>query len=229
MADVTPPKQPCQRGGCAHHGDSHPRCTAHNRAGKACGGLPVDGTNVCRMHGGTTPNAQRVVKERRQEAEIREMARTLGVPIDVDPKDAILQEIAWCAGHVAWYRSRVQALDPDALIRGPRSEQLTVRTGFQAGEQTTTDSGNDVNLFLRLYNEERDRYQRLCLQAIKVGIEERRIRLEESKADLLVQGLEWMIGEARTRLDLSEAAVAALTDVVAEAMQRIDVGAPATP
>jgi hypothetical protein len=37
--------------------------------------------------------------------------RTRGLPIDIDPGKALLDEIHWTAGHVAWLRDKVQELE----------------------------------------------------------------------------------------------------------------------
>lgn len=43
------------------------RCTALNRKRVRCGGAAVKGTNVCRMHGGASPQVQRKAAERLRE------------------------------------------------------------------------------------------------------------------------------------------------------------------
>jgi hypothetical protein len=44
--------------------------------------------------------------------------RTLGLPVDVDPGKALLDEIHWTAGHVAWLREKVQELEAEELVWG---------------------------------------------------------------------------------------------------------------
>lgn len=40
------------------------RCTATNRQGKRCGKAPIQGGNVCRMHGGAAPQVKQAAMER---------------------------------------------------------------------------------------------------------------------------------------------------------------------
>jgi hypothetical protein len=205
---------------CKQCGQVHEWCTAHRKTdGAPCGRRPKDGADVCKGCGGGAPQVKAAAARREQERAARSLADTLGVPEEVDPKEAILREISFSAGHVAWFRRQVEALDADTLVWGQTSHRYGEGP---EGPIDVTEESAAVNMWLKLYDQERDRFHALCLAAIKVGIDERRVRLEEAKAELLVEGLQWMIGEARKRLDLSEAAVAALTDIVRETMQRLE-------
>lgn len=43
---------------------------------------------------------------------------TYGLPRDIDPSEALLDEVRWTAGHVSWLRDRIQELEQDALVWG---------------------------------------------------------------------------------------------------------------
>jgi hypothetical protein len=63
--------------------------------------------------------AERRVAEAAARETMAKAVRTLGLPIDVDPGKALLDEIHWTAGHVAWLRYKVQELETvDRLTRG---------------------------------------------------------------------------------------------------------------
>ena len=47
------------------------RCTAHNRAGQPCGKFAMRGQNVCRNHGGASPQAQAKAAEMVELAALR--------------------------------------------------------------------------------------------------------------------------------------------------------------
>lgn len=208
---------------CPRCSQIHTKCTAHRIDGQPCGMNPATGIDVCKRHGGAAAQVKAKAAERLAEQRARDLAVTLGVAVEIDPREAILQHIHWSWGHVLYFRARVQALDPEALIWGATG----TRTGHgPEGPIDVTDESAAAHMWLRLYDAERDRHARLCLDAIKVGLDERRVRLEESKAELLIEGLRWMIGEARTRLDLTEAATAALTDIVQETLRRLDTLEP---
>lgn len=79
------------------------RCGAKGRSGKACG-LPAGhgtdhvGVGRCSRHGGATKT--HVVAARREQA-VRAVA-TYGLPREIDPHAALLEELHRTAGHVAW-------------------------------------------------------------------------------------------------------------------------------
>jgi hypothetical protein len=150
------------------------------------------------------------------------LAQTLGAPIECDPREAILQAIYWSAGHVEFYRRQVQALAPDALVHGILGEVRTERTGAQAGTTLVEHSGPVVSMWLKLYNEERDRHSKVCVEAIRVGIDERRVRVEEQQAALLVEGLRWLASEAGSEFGWQDLERQAFDGIMKEMLQRLD-------
>lgn len=228
---------PCAQCGKLHERQSLPgrmTCSGHRSDDRLtpCLAFPETGGVACRMHGGGTKVARARAAQRRQEMAVQAMAQTLGLPVDIDPHQAILDEIRWSAGHVAFYRAQVQALAPGALVQGVRGLTQTTKAGFQAGETIEKEVGPDVHVWLKLYGEERDRLARLCVGAIKAGIDERRVKIEEQQAAILVQGLTWLQSETRLRLDLDATESRVFAELLAEMLQRLDkleakVGAPA--
>src|SRR4051812_569979 len=94
------------------HGKPYPVCGARKRSGGLCtlkAGWGTDhvGFGSCRKHGGNTRNHR---KQAEQE-HLREAARKLGVPKDVDVETAMLDLIREAAGNVDFYRSLVQELE----------------------------------------------------------------------------------------------------------------------
>ena len=94
------------------------RCGANTKRGAVCNkpagwGTPY-GHGRCRLHGGATPTHLRAAQ--RQEAE-RAVA-SLGLPRDVEPVEALLEEVHAAAGHVAWLRAHVATLEENAIVHG---------------------------------------------------------------------------------------------------------------
>lgn len=209
-----------QRPPCAQCGQTHEWCTAHRKSdGGPCNRRPKDGADVCKGCGGAAPQVKAAGARRLAEKKARALAQTLGVPVDVDPKDAILAEIRHSAGHVAWYRAQVQALASDDLTWG--------KTGHRYGEGPegpidVTEEAAVAHMWLKLYDQERDRLRTLCVAAIKAGIDERRIQVEERQAAILAQGLTWLQGEAKLRLDLNEVESRVFSELIGEMFGRLD-------
>lgn len=167
-----------------------PKCGGKKRSGGMCTqaagwGTPHPGTGRCKLHGGSTKTHVAAARE----AEARAAVVTYGLPVDISPTEAILEEVRWTAGHVAWLRGIVQALDPKALTWGETKRADDVLLGQKATEEAA------VNIWLKLYLEERRHLVDVAATAVRVGIEERRVRLEEEQGALLVAGLRWFIGE----------------------------------
>lgn len=142
---------------------------------------------------------------------------TYGLPRDISPTDALLEEVRFTAGHVAWLRQRVSELAPDALTWGTREV-----TDKQATEFTGTDTteGAAVNVWLELYYRERKHLVDVCKAAISVGIEERYVRLAEAQGAVVAEVIRRILG----RLELSAAQSALVPMVVPEELRRAAAG-----
>jgi hypothetical protein len=106
---------------------------------------------------------------------------TYGLPRDVDPHTALLEEVHRAAGHVAWLALQVADLEREHVVHGiTRTVQRPDGSREIVAEAT-------VNVWVLLYRDERDRLRRVCADAIRCGVEERRVRLEEDKAARLAE------------------------------------------
>lgn len=139
-----------------------PRCTATNRAGARCGKPAMKGQRVCRSHGGASPQAMAKAQQRQAAASALVAVQTLGLPLDVTPTEALLNELRWTAGHVEWLRQKLQA----------------------EGEVPV-----DQSAYYYLYTKERDHLVKVGAAAVKAGVEERRIEIEEQQAMLIADVL----------------------------------------
>lgn len=136
-------------------------------------GTPHAGTGRCKLHGGSTRNhvtsAERAIAA--------QAVVTYGLPREIDPRDALLEEVHRTAGAVAYLAEQVRGLEPTDLVWG-RTEE--------ADQQATEFPGTNVkreakpNIWLVLYQQERKHLVDVCRVAIAAGIEERRVRLAES-------------------------------------------------
>jgi len=183
-------------------------CTSPRKDRTPCHGHHlVAGTDRCRMHLGV--KAQDV----KAEAAARKAVETYGLPRDISPTDALLEEVRYSAGHVAWLRAKVAELEAADLVWGITEEAEKNATEF-AGVDVTRSA--TVNMWLELYHRERKHLLDLVKTAISVGIEERRVRLAEAQGSLMND----VIRRILARLSLSPDQSALLPVVVPEELRR---------
>jgi hypothetical protein len=165
-------------------GHGKPKCGAKKRQGDGCCRRPAGwgtdhpGTGKCKLHGGAT--------ESHRAAAAEELARqaviTYGLPRDIAPTDALLEEVRYSAGHVAWLREQVAALEAQSLVWGVTEETEKTATEF-AGTDTTRSAA--MNMWLDLYHKERRYLLDVTKAVIAAGVEERRVKLAEAQGSLL--------------------------------------------
>jgi hypothetical protein len=94
-----------------------------------------------------------------------EEARRYGVDRQINPFVALLEEVRRTAGHVAWLGLKVQEAPSDNdLLEGYHG-------------------------WLKLYQQERIHLTKVSEIAIRLGLEERVVRVEEQKAEVMVQAM----------------------------------------
>lgn len=172
---------------CERCGQVHAKCKAHTRAGKPCRTAPVIGQAVCRMHGGSSPQAKSAAARRQEERAAVLAVETLGLPRDISPTDALLEEVRWTAGHVQWLRAKVQDLQEDDL----EWQQTKETTGVNGG--TTHEA--KPSIWYALYTNERAHLVKVTVAAITAGIEERRVRIAESQGALVADVIRRILAE----------------------------------
>jgi hypothetical protein len=193
-------------------------CGARTRKGGFCQGQPCKGQKRCRMHGGASPQAKAAAERRVAEDKARKVMETYGQRADVDPASALLEEVQWTAGHVAWLRTKVQELREKKLVWGrTQVETADKGAGEFTGVDTTTIKAAEVNAWLALYQKERTHLLAVCKAAIAAGIEERRVRLAERQGDLIVDVLRKILGD----LDLSPEQAAKVPEVAARRLRQM--------
>jgi hypothetical protein len=225
---------------CAQCGQVHPGCRGHKKndpgAGLPCM-RPCKQGEICRAHGGGAPQVKAARARREQEAEAARQVATLGLPIDISPTEALLQEVQWTAGHVHWLRQKVQELDDDRTnVVGPEGDWEAQEVGAPSplvwGTKAITrkDSGQfpgvdttsaaSPSVWYELYAKERQHLVMVCSAALKAGVEERRVRLAESQGDLVATAIRRILDA----LGLTEAQQALVGTVVPRELRLIAGG-----
>lgn len=155
--------------------DPELQCTATSKqTGEQCKRPKQHGTEVCRFHGAGGPNSERGLRRKYQR-----QAQTYGEPVDIDPHNALLEEVRRTAGHVEWLGMVVSDLEQEQLTRG-HTKTIQMPDGGRRVEAETA-----INVWIKLYQQERDRLVRVSKQAIDANIEEKLVKIEEHKAQTL--------------------------------------------
>lgn len=197
-------------------------CGAKNKKGEPCGLGPVPGATRCGRHGGKAPQVKAAAERRLAEQEAKDhmvkAVRTLGLPVDIDPGKALLDEIHWTAGHVAWLREKVQELQSEDLVWGREKHEDGV--GPQGIVDVTTEKAGPSVLY-ELYLKERDHLAKVCALALRAGIEERRVKLAENQGALVAD----VIRRILAALGLTPEQQALVPQIVPEQLRLLAAGA----
>jgi hypothetical protein len=179
--------------------DGKRRCWGRSKkTGKQCGVMAMTGQNVCNRHGGSAPQSIRAGENRAAEERARKLVETYGRKIETTATEALLDEVQWTAGHVAWLRERVQEIESEAMTAGADREHPLVwgvTREKSGGEDRGTTEEAAPSIWLKLYQQERTHLVKVCAEAIKAGIEERRVRLAEAQGALIAQAIRAILGD----------------------------------
>jgi hypothetical protein len=167
------------------------RCTAKTKeSGERCRKGHGPGGKVCEVHGGRTPNARSGTEKRVADQKVRALVATYGLPVEITPEKAILDEIHRTAGHVAWLEERIRELDADQLIWGVTKEK-------DGGEDRGTTFEAVPHAFLKLYQQERSHLAKVCSDAIRAGLEARQVKLAEEQGAMVAQAVRAILNDLK--------------------------------
>jgi hypothetical protein len=147
-----------------------------------CRKYPRRGGIRCEDDGGNSPQALAAAERRVAHQAAERAVQTLGLRRDIGPEDALLEELQWTAGHVAWLRERVQELEPQELVWGV-TEEKDVGSGEHPGVDTTSAAA--PNVWWELYRQERKHLLAVIHEANTAKIDQRRIKLAEEQGALV--------------------------------------------
>jgi hypothetical protein len=196
-------------GGCGKCGQVHDpkRCAGHANVRadpgdrdsrivgqRPCKQYPLHGSKVCAAHGGSAPNPKAKAAKRAAEQKARTVLETYGRKVDTDPVEALLDEVRWTAGHVAWLRERVQEIEQGQLAWGKTKTEAHKATEFPG---TNTTEQAVPNVWLVLYQQERKHLVDVCKAAIAAKIDERRVRLAEQQGEILIGVIQAILADLK--------------------------------
>ena len=178
-----------------------PSCSAHKAANirmqsdpeyNPCRAHPVPGGTVCVRHGGKTQQRGQLVQNELARREMAHATEMLGLTnYDITPEEALLQTVRESAANVAFFRARVQSIVGDADLDDPNhpliwgtTQIVDTGSGQWPGQDETTAAG--VNQWYSMYLQEREHLLKASQAALRAGIAERRVRMAEMGANVIV-------------------------------------------
>jgi hypothetical protein len=177
MSDPIPPCGQCGQPHVTVQPAGHQACRGHKsaaRGGAACRLHPMVGQAVCGSHGGKNPTAKAAGARRVAEAKAVRLAARWGVPVEVDGPEAILGQIHVWAGIERFYRERAEQLSDDEKIWGRTRHK-------DGGDDYGTTFEAKPHMWIVLHERASLNLVRCAAEAIRAGIDERRVRLAEQQ------------------------------------------------
>lgn len=132
------------------------------------------GLGRCKLHGGSTPMQGKHVNGQKAAAAVV----TFGLPREIDPQTALLEEVHRTAGHVAYLGQVVADLQQHEL------KQLDMSERFEKPA-----------VWVEMYERERAHLVKVAATCISAGIAERQVRLAEEQGRQLAGVLRGVLGD----------------------------------
>lgn len=179
---------------------------------RPCAGGPLPGTDppACRIHCGLTPQqraaaaakAQRAADRAAEERAIRQAARIFGVRREIDPAVGLIEEYWRSAGLVDAYERLAGELTAEDLQSGIITERVkrskvelpaalvdalgeeTVAAHEAEEVETVVTRGARKPMIVKLFDEERERFQKLGVEIVRLGLEARRDEYVRAQVDI---------------------------------------------
>jgi hypothetical protein len=143
-------------------------CKARSkRSGKRCRAWAIKGGKVCVSHGGAAGQVRAKADERLAQAAASQAVARYGLPREVDPHSALLEELWRTNGYVAWLELEL-GQDESRRVEGVWPQRLL---------------------------EERRHFHGVARDCIRAGIEERRVTLAEQQGALLAQVIRGVLSD----------------------------------
>lgn len=157
---------------------------------------PARGLEVCLSHGGSSKNGRAISLRARQEYDSRVAAERVSAqlfnsPRKIDPAVGLIEEYWHCAGTISELRKVVGEIDRLDLVWGKEREEIKavsladdgISTPLDPSIETKTIYASRPSVWLKLLNEERDRYIKLGLEIVRLNLEARRDEYIRAQVD----------------------------------------------
>lgn len=164
------------------------QCTARRQNGQPCRNSAINGSNVCRMHGGAIGHVKR-------KALVRATLQEWGLSdTHVDPGEVLLRLVSQSAQRASWYGELLRQAYEAAEMKGEQDE-FSLPNGVKAliGKRySVTEGGGRVEIgeaitgLVQLEMQERKLCADFATRAIAAGLAERQVRVAEAQGTAII-------------------------------------------
>jgi hypothetical protein len=149
------------------------------------------GFGRCKLHGGSHRNGRKAAAKQEMAAQ----SLVMGIPVDIDPMEALLQCVRIAAGEVIYASEQLKSLRlEDAIVNYEEVEESE-----EFGTKTKKTSDSRLHIWIETRQQAMDRLARYSKMAIDSGIAERQVVLAEKIGGLMGRLIQGVLGD----LDLS--------------------------
>lgn len=207
--ETTPRGQTCRK--C---GQVHERCAGHSkRTGGPCGQWPSKGQEVCKNHGGSSPQAIAGAKARELEEATQAAARVAWALQGEGPVEDPLGELARLAGEVVAWKDFVR--DQVATLDGILTYWVDRDFFGPDGEIARSEAVENARSIVTVYERSQDRAAKILATIVKLDIAERMTALRTSQANGIVEAVRNGLAEVEIEATIRQAALEAIADRLA--------------
>ena len=158
----------------------------------------------CKRHGGATSSS----RKHHGKAQVLELARTFGVPVDVDPGDFCRQSLARLNGMLIWCHEMIarQSIEEHTWLLAEEEQVREVQrggaasmpTGYFTVERARRAMKAEPSVLLKIVMEFQREANKLATKMLALNLYERQVRINEDEADLMRVAVLSAIREMRT-------------------------------
>lgn len=170
------------------------KCKATTRSGKQCGNAPLPYQKVCRMHGGSSPNAKKGAEKRRLLEQATRDVQLWGGRRDVHPAQALLELVQSKAAEVAYWESRIAEMDDHDDLGWGTTEWQSTPEGY-----TTTKQSGPVFELAQLHEAQKDLAQ-FAAASLRAGVDNAMVKLAQHQASQIVAVLRAALTDPRANV-----------------------------
>jgi hypothetical protein len=165
------------------------------KKGQSCNGWAIRGGNFCNKHGGQLPNVQLNAKRTRRQIAAERSIVMYGLPRDVAPATALLEELHRTQGHVDWLHNIIVNIDStDDLIKGMVEEVHRSGTADEANWDEERIAVAE-NIWVRMYFRERKHLVEVAKTIMSLGLAQQMIAITRQQAEIFDRAIQAMLVE----------------------------------